>query len=199
MTIIEDRPASLDAARRAMIDSQLRTSGVNEPWVLAAMATTPREDFVPEALRATCYIDRALPLGDGRFLAAPLVHGKILSEAVPTAADTALLVSSGSDYLATLLKPLVGTLTVVDARDIASITQTGAFSLIIIDGAIEQLPDALAAALTDDGRVVTGLAESGVTRLAAGRKSAGHVSLLPLADLGIPILPEFAAPKRWSF
>ena len=199
MTITEDRPASIDAARRAMIDSQLRTSGVNEPWVLAAMAATPREDFVPEALRSTCYIDRALPLGDGRFLAAPLVHGMMLSEAIPSADEAALLVSSGSDYLAALLKPLVGTLTVVDARNIATVSQTGAYSLIIIDGAIEQLPDNLAAALTDNGRVVTGLAERGVTRLATGRKSAGHVSLLPLADVGIPTLPEFAAPKRWSF
>ena len=59
-----------DAARRAMIDSQLRPSGVNEPRVLAAMARIPREDFVPVAMRSAAYIDRAIALGDGRFLAA---------------------------------------------------------------------------------------------------------------------------------
>ena len=39
----------------------------------------------------------------------------------------------------------------------------------------------------------------GVTRLAIGRKAAGQVALLPLAELGIPVLPEFAAPTGWSF
>ena len=40
------------AARRHMIESQLRTSGVNDSWVLERMAAVPREDFVPEAARA---------------------------------------------------------------------------------------------------------------------------------------------------
>ena len=51
----------------------------------------------------------------------------------------------------------------------------------------------------ENGRVVTGLAERGVTRLAAGRKVAGDVALLPLAEIGMPVLAEFAAPKGWSF
>ena len=55
------------------------------------------------------------------------------------------------------------------------------------------------AQLAEGGRIVTGLVERGVTRLAAGRRAAGEVALLPLAELGIPVLPEFAAPKRWSF
>ena len=61
------------------------------------------------------------------------------------------------------------------------------------------LPDALAARVEDAGRLVTGLVERGVTRLATGRKAAGAVALLPLAEMGIPVLAEFAAPKRWSF
>jgi protein-L-isoaspartate(D-aspartate) O-methyltransferase len=75
----------------------------------------------------------------------------------------------------------------------------GAYSLILIDGAIEQLPDNIAAAVTEDGRVVSGLVERGVTRLAVGRKAAGSIAWLPLAEIGIPVLPEFSAPKRWSF
>jgi protein-L-isoaspartate(D-aspartate) O-methyltransferase len=110
MTMIEERPAAASqAARRAMIDSQLRTSGVNEPWVLTAMAGIAREDFVPEAMRSAAYIDRAVSLGEGRFLAAPLVHGKMLAEAAPGAGDTALLVGDGKGYLAALLRPLVPT------------------------------------------------------------------------------------------
>lgn len=197
MTMTEERPAASEAARRAMIDSQLRTSGVNEPWVLAAFARVAREDFVPEAARAAAYIDRAVPLGDGRSLAAPLVHGKMLSEAAPTADDSVLLVGDGNGYLAALLRPLVGTLDAVAPADVA--TATGSYSLIIVDGALEVLPDALAARLAEGGRIVAGLVERGVTRLAAGRKAAGSIALLPLAEIGMPILPEFAAPKRWSF
>jgi protein-L-isoaspartate(D-aspartate) O-methyltransferase len=196
MTLTETRPAN-DAARRAMIDSQLRPSGVNEPWVLAAMANVPREDFVPESARAAAYIDRAVPLGDNRFLAAPLVHGRMLAEAAPTAGDKALLISSGSGYLEALLRPLVGSLDVVDAANVKR--KKAAYTLLVIDGAVEQLPDALTAQLANDARIVTGLVERGVTRLAAGRKAAGEVALLPLADIGIPILPEFAAAKSWSF
>jgi protein-L-isoaspartate(D-aspartate) O-methyltransferase len=199
MTLTVERPAALAAARRAMIDSQLRTSGVNQPWVLAAMAGIAREDFVPAALRATCYIDRALPLGNGRFLAAPLVHGKMLAEAAPGTGDRALLVSSGSGYLAALLKPLVGALDVIDAAQAGSRRKQGGYSLIMIDGAIEQLPAALGAVLADDGRMITGLVTRGITQLAAGRKAMGEVTFLPLAEIGIPVLPEFAATRRWSF
>lgn len=201
MTMTQDRAAdaSFTAARRAMIDSQLRTSGVNEPWVLAAMAALPREDYVPESVKAQAYSDRAVPLGEGRFLAAPLVHGKILAQAAPEAADTALLISSGSSYLEALLRPLVGSLTVVDAGAVADGISGGPYSLIVVDGAAEELPTSVAAALADDGRIVTGVVDRAVTRLATGRKAAGALALLTVSDLGIPAIPEFAAPKRWSF
>ena len=185
--------------RSAMIDSQLRTSGVNEPWVLAAMNRVAREDFVPGAMRAAAYTDRAVPLGNGRFLAAPLVYGRLLAEAAPAADDKALLVGDGAGYLAALLRPLVGSLECVDPAAAASLPGPGSYTLVMIDGAAEVLPDALCAQLAEGGRIVTGQVVRGVCRLAAGCKTAGTVSLLPLAELGIPALPEFAAPKRWSF
>ena len=187
-------------ARRAMIDSQLRVSGVNEQWVLTAMARVPREDFVPAAGRGHAYIDRAIPLDDAHALPAPLVHGLMLIEAAPQADDRVLLVSCGSDYLAELLRPAVATLDIVTAAEAAAQAKgMGQHSLVMIDGAIEQLPAGLAGELAEGGRIVTGLVERGVTRLAAGRKIAGEVALLPLADIGIPVLREFAAPKGWSF
>ncbi len=202
MTRTETRPASDTAlaARRAMIDSQLRTSGVNEPWVLTAMARLAREDFVPVEARAAAYIDRAIPLGNGSFLAAPLVHARMLAEAAPTTSDNALLVGDGTGYLAALLRPLVGTLDVIAPTEAAT-AKAGrtTYSLVVIDGAIEHLPAALAARIGYGGRLVTGLVERGVTRLATGQQSGGQVALLPLAELGIPVLPEFAAPRRWSF
>ena len=190
--------APFEAARRAMIDSQLRTSGVNEPWVLTAMAGVAREDFVPEAQRASAYIDRAIPLGGGRSLAAPLVHARMLAEAAPGLGDKVLLVGDGQGYLAALLRPLCGSLDAVDPAG-AGAKGKGGYALIVVDGAIEHLPDALSVRLVDGGRLVTGLVESGVTRLATGRRAAGDVALLPLAEIGIPILTEFAAPRAWKF
>lgn len=200
MTITAERPASeFAAARKAMIDSQLRVSGVNDEWVLAAMSRVPREDFVPTAARGHAYIDRAIPLGGGNALPAPLVHGRLLTEAAPASKDKVLLVSCGSGYLASLLKPRVGSLDIASATEAANGKVKTGYTLLVIEGAIEQLPDALAARIAEGGRVVTGLVERGVTRLAAGRKIGGVVTLLPLAEIGIPVLGEFAAPKRWSF
>ena len=186
---------STQTARRAMIDSQLRPSGVNEPWVLAEMLRVPREDFVPAAARASAYMDRAVPLGDGHFLAPPLVQGRVLAEGEPTSADNVLVISA-SGYLAELAKPLAGA--VVSIAPGAAIP-AGPFSLILIDGAVEELPAALTDALAGGGRIVTGLVSNGISQLALGRKSAGAVALNALADIAIPPLAAFAAPKRWSF
>src|SRR5690606_30182068 len=128
-------------ARKAMIDSQLRTSGVNEEFVLRRMNDVEREDFVPPAARGFAYIDRAIPLGGGRALAAPIVQGMMLREAQPTPQDKALLVEGGSGYLAELLRPLVGSLdTIEPAAALAASRKGGDYTLLVIDGAIEQLP-----------------------------------------------------------
>ena len=139
MTVL-DSPAKNDtsgAARRAMIDSQLRTSGVTAAVVVTRMAAVPREDFVPASARAAAYMDRAVPLGDGKYLAAPLVHGMLLQEADPAATDNAIVVDGGSGYLPELLRPLVGSLTVLTPEQaLAKGSETA--DLILIDGAIEQ-------------------------------------------------------------
>jgi protein-L-isoaspartate(D-aspartate) O-methyltransferase len=201
MTITQERPASADfsAARRAMIDSQLRVSGVTQDYVVAAMGALAREDFVPAAARGHAYIDRAIPLGDGHALPAPLVHGMLLREAAPKSTEKALLVDCGAGYLAALLRPLVGALTVLNPAEAAVKKGKGAFALVVVEGAIEQVPDGLAAQLAEGGRLVTGITERGVTRLVLGRRIAGQLALQPLAEIGIPVLAEFAAPRSWSF
>jgi protein-L-isoaspartate(D-aspartate) O-methyltransferase len=183
-----------------MIDSQLRTSGVNAEFVLRRMDEVARERFVPEAARGFAYIDRAIALGDGGHLAAPVVQGMMLQEARPTSADKALLVDGGSGYMAELLRPLVGSLEVLTPQQAAAKARKGGeFTLLIVDGAVEQLPDGLVNRLADQARVVTGVITQGISRLAIGRKAAGRVTLMPLAEMGIPALSEFAAPKGWSF
>lgn len=188
------------AARKAMIDSQLRTSGINAPFALERMGAVAREEFVPEALRSVAYMDRAIKLGNGRALAAPAFYGRLLEEAIPEASDDVLIVEGGTSYLAELVKPLAGKVDTISPDDaIKATSKRGKYSLLLIDGAIEQLPDSLAKRLADDARVVTGVVSRGVTRIAIGRKTTSGVALVPLAEMGIPVLPEFAAPKGWSF
>ncbi|MBV7265572.1 protein-L-isoaspartate O-methyltransferase family protein [Erythrobacter ani] len=189
------------AARKAMIDSQLRTSGVNEEFVLARMIAVPREDYLPEDKAPLAYIDRSVPLGDGAALASPLFYGKLLIEADPRVEDSVLIVEGGTGYLAELVRPLVAEVETVAATDAAAGQFVGGktYSLIMVDGAIEQIPSAFASCLADDGRIVSGLLLRQVTRLASGRKVAGKVSLQPVEDLGIPVLHDFDKPKGWTF
>lgn len=195
-----DTATSFQTARRAMIDSQLRTSGVNEPFVLARMGAVPREDFVPASARDTAYIDRAIPLANGRRLAAPLFYGMMLAEAQPQLSDTALVVDSGSGYLPELLRPLVGLVDVITPEEaLVKSRKRAVYSLILVDGAVEELPDSLTKRLADGGRVLTGLVTKGVTRLAVGRKTSGGAALLPLAEMGVPRLSEFDKAAGWSF
>lgn len=189
---------ALSSARRAMIDSQLRVSGINQEWLLAAMARVPREDYVPVQARGHAYIDRAIPLDGAHALPAPLVQAMLLAEAQPQPEDAVLVVSQAG-YLSALVEPLVRSVETVDAAGAIALQAKPAFDLLLIDGAIEALPAALTGALVEGGRVITGLVLRGVTRLAAGTKVDGVVELSPLAEVGIPVLGEFAAPKTWSF
>lgn len=190
----------MNNARKSMIDSQLRTSGVNEEFVLSRMNAVAREDYVPEGAKAIAYMDRAIPLGEGQFLPAPLVHGKMLAEAAPQSDDNALIVESGNSYLADLIRPLVGKLDTLSADD-AAMAKSGRkkYSLLIVDGAIEGLSDNLVKRVEDGGRVIAGVISNGVTRLASGKKVGGTVVLQPLAELGIPVLHQFDKPREWSF
>lgn len=199
LTMTRERPNDTSIARRAMIDSQLRTSGVNEEYVLARMIAVPREDFLPQDKAPLAYIDRAVSLGDAGHLASPLFYGKLLLEAQPAKDDRVLVVEGGTGYLAELLRPLVAELATVSAAEAAGMTGEGNYTLIVIDGAIEQLPEGLAAQLAENGRIVSGLVLRQVTRLAAGRKVLGQVALQPVEDIGIPVLHAFDAPKRWTF
>ena len=186
------------AARQAMIDSQLRTSGVSARFAIDRMMAVPRENYVPAASQAMAYIDRSIPLDNGRRLAAPVFHGLLLTEAAPHADDRVLVVDSGAGYLAALVEPLVASVTVV-TPDAPNAQDVRPFSLVLVDGAIEHVPDSLARQMADGGRIVTGMVDSGVTRLATGRKAGDSVTLLPLIEMGIPRMAEFDRPQVWSF
>ena len=189
-----------DNMRRAMVDSQLRTSGVNTPWVIAAMGALPRENYAPSGLRSTAYMDRGLPLGEGRMLNPPVATALMLEAAELSADDNVLLIGQAGGYVAALLATRARDVVVLDnLAGLAGAKSKGPFQVIIVDGAVEELPDGLLSLATEDARVVTGVVERGVTRVAAGYVRGGKVALRPFADTEIAVLPEFAATREFVF
>jgi protein-L-isoaspartate(D-aspartate) O-methyltransferase len=184
------------AARRAMVDSQLRPQGVTNPAILAAMASVPREEFVPEPLRPLAYSDRPLDLGDGRSLMPPAALANLLTELEPRAGERALVVGSGNAYAARVLEALGLKADVADGPTSAG---KAGYDLILVDGAVEEVPPALAGLLAPDGRLGTAVADGGVTRLAIGRVTGGALGLRRFADADVPSIPGFSRPRVFTF
>jgi protein-L-isoaspartate(D-aspartate) O-methyltransferase len=205
------------AARAAMVDSQLRPQGVSDPAVLQAMATVPREQFVPDASRPLAYVDRAVAIGPGRFLAAPAALGQLLTQMAPEPGQRALVVGAGTGYSAALLAAaglevvavesapeLAGKarelgIEVIEAPLEAGHRLGAPYDQILIDGAIELIPDALIGQLANGGRLGTALVDRGVARLIIGRKSGGAFGYVSIGDAGVPALPGFTRAKAFTF
>jgi protein-L-isoaspartate(D-aspartate) O-methyltransferase len=73
------------------------------------------------------------------------------------------------------------------------------YDQILIDGAVEHIPDAIVEQLAQGGRLGTALVDRGITRLVVGRKAAGAFGYLSLSDAGVPVLPGFARRKAFTF
>lgn len=205
------------AARRAMIENQLRPVGVTDPAVLEAMGSVPRERFVPEDSRALAYADRSLPIGGERFLAAPAVLGQLLTEMAPVKGERALVVGAGRGYAAAVLAAIGCKVAAVEssaelaanARELGVDTvegpleaghkAAGPYDLILIDGAVEFIPEAITGQLAEGGRLGAALAEGGTTRLIVGQKVAGAFGYLSIADAGVAPLPGFTRPQGFRF
>lgn len=187
----------MGTARRAMVDSQLRVSGVTDPDVVAAFMAVAREDFVPAARRSVAYADRAVPLGNGTMLAPALAYGQMLMAAAIVKTERVLVVGSPGGYLAALTAVLCVHVTRCDPQDDWAIG--GPYTLVLIDGAIEEVPAKLASALAEHGRLVTGWIERGVARLATGRKVADQIGLASVGEADFAPHPAFAAHRQWSF
>ena len=212
---------NFEQMRRAMVASQLRTTGVDDPRVLAAMGAVPRERFVPPDRAAIAYADAVLPLAAGRALNSPMALGKLLTEAAPRPQDRALVVGAATGYAAAVLARLVASVVAVEeepalaamakgllaadkiklvAGPLAKGHKSGApYDLILIDGAVEQIPQALIDQLADGGRLAAGLIERGVQRLALGRRAGDGFGMIAFADAASAPLPGFARPPGFSF
>lgn len=205
------------AARASMVDTQLRPEGVNYAPVVEAMATVKREDFVAEGSRPVAYVDRAVPMGDGRYLSGPVVTGKLLTALTPLAGERALVVGCGTGYSAAVLKAMGLEVTGLEcsaelaarARSLGIDTVEGPleegwknkapYHLVLIDGAVEFIPEAIIAQLTDHGRLGTALIDRGICRLAVGRRAGNGFGLQTMADSGAAALPGFNKPRTFTF
>ena len=101
--------------RSAMIDSQLRTNGITEAWIVKAMGELPREKFLPAGKEAFAYLDRSVSLGNGRMLNPPLATAEMLQIAEVSEGDNVLLIGAGTGYLAALLSDRVKKLVAVES------------------------------------------------------------------------------------
>lgn len=211
--------------RQAMVDRQLRTVGVNDPVVVAALRAVPREAFVPEDYQALAYVDEDIHLLDNRVLVQPMVTGRLLTYAEVQEGDSCLVVGAGPGYAATLLDALgarvvaleevgalasqmraamarVGTksVTLVEGPLTQGWAAAGPYDLVFIESAIAEVPQAILAQVAEGGRIVAPVINgAGICQLSVGRVAGGHVAFLNMADQAVPLLPGFARPHVFQF
>ena len=94
------------AARRQMVDQQIRTWEVLDPRVLEVLAQVPREAFVPQSCRELAFADSELPIGSGQSMLAPKIQGRILQALGVNPTDRTLEIGTGTGYLCACLSLL---------------------------------------------------------------------------------------------
>jgi protein-L-isoaspartate(D-aspartate) O-methyltransferase len=211
------------AARRNMIDCQVRTQDVTDLRIIDALLQVPRERFVPADKQGLAYLDYEVPLGDGpkaRRLLKPMVLAKLIQAAGPRSTDRVLDVACGTGYSSAVWSRLAGEVTALEDEaamakqaqknlgDAVTVT-TGAlaagwaaaapYDIIVINGACEVVPQSLFDQLKEGGRLlcVMGAAPGKATLYLRG--GGGDVSDRALFDASAPSLPGFARTPAFVF
>ncbi|GHD48341.1 protein-L-isoaspartate O-methyltransferase [Thalassobaculum fulvum] len=213
-------------ARLNMVESQIRTNKVTDPDLIAAFESVPRELFVPKGKRGIAYTDEALEIGEGRYMLEPMVLARLLQAAMPGPADVALDLACGTGYATALLSRLASTVVGVD--DAGELVEQGngilsgleidnaalvkgaltagyrkqaPYNVILVNGAVETLPDELFAQLAEGGRLVTieGGTAVGPGQAVLYEKLAGRIGRRILFDAGTPMLAGFRREPGFVF
>lgn len=210
-------------ARRNMIEGQLRPNKVIDEALLASIEAAPRERFLPESLRGVAYVDEDLTLGAGRSLMEPVVLGRLLQELDLGAEDAVLDIASGTGYAAAVMARLAGSVFAlesdagllgratelfgelaldnvvpIEGELIAGCPDQAPYNAILIEGAVDTVPQAILDQLAEGGRLAAVVTENGVGRATIYRKDGGVLSHRVLFDARVPALAEFRKPKEFS-
>ncbi|MFO1059197.1 MAG: protein-L-isoaspartate O-methyltransferase [Dongiaceae bacterium] len=212
------------AARFNMVESQIRTNRVIDPPLLDAFASLPRERFVPPPYRSRAYVDEDVPLGGGRCLMEPMVLGRLLQIAAVEPGDTVLVVGGATGYAAAVLARLAASVVALES-DKALLAQAGQalaelgidnvslvegrltegcprqapYNVILIDGAVEFVPQPILDQLAEGGRLVTVLGQGAPRRATLMERIGGTVSSRPLFEAAVAPLPGFSRDPGFIF
>jgi protein-L-isoaspartate(D-aspartate) O-methyltransferase len=216
------------AARRMMVDGQVRTSDVTDLRIVAAMLELPRERFVPQSKAALAYLDLDLPVTEPgeapRRLLKPMVLAKMVQAAAVSASDHVLDVGCATGYSSALLARLAPSVVALEEDDALArrarenlkavgadtatvvtgpLTQgwqaAAPYDVILLNGATEVLPQGLAAQLREGGRLAAVMGRAPAGQVMLYRRVGGDVSGWPVFDAAAPLLPGFAAPAAFVF
>jgi len=214
------------AARKFMVDGQLRPNKVTDARLLASMGRLPREAFVPPSGHARAYADEPVPLPGGRGIMAPMVLARLIQAMAPALGESALVVGAATGYAAAVLAELGLVVTALEqdpalfdlARPALAAALPGArprlvegsladghpadgpYDVILFDGGVAVLPPALAEQLREGGRLAAVMLQPGqVGRAMLGRKLQGRLFLTPIMDAAAPLLPGYAAEPGFVF
>lgn len=214
-------------ARLNMIDGQVHPAGVVDTSILQSFGIIPREMFVPEKLQHVAYTDECVDIGQKRFLMEPIVHAKLLQAVHPRKEDVVLDIGIGSGYSSAVLSSIVTTIIALEKNkrqmdkatrlwesfDMCNIAliqgklNEGApdhapYSLILINGAVERVPEMLLDQMDIGGRLATVVKEKDnlVGQATLFLKNAdSSVSSKPLFDAGVPYLEGFEPQPEFQF
>lgn len=213
------------AARRMMVDGQLRTSDVSDSRIIAAFLDLPRERFVAPEQAALSYLDFDAPMGEsGRRLVKPMVLAKLI-QAAEIGSDACVLdIGCGSGYSSAVLARLArkvialeqdpalaerarANLDAVGANNVDVVTGTlslgypaqAPYDAILLNGAAEVVPRGLLEQLRDGGRLVAVVGRPPASRAMQYLAAAGQARGVPLFDAAAPALPGFAEPPTFVF
>lgn len=214
-----------DTLRAKMVDNQLRTSGVTAEALLAEMATLPRERFVPADRQAVAYIDDIHWLGQGatrRFMMAPATLAKMLQLAEITRDDAVLDIGAATGYgtavMAGLAATVVGLETDPGLAATASATlkdlgitnatmvagdmtalKRASFDVIIVQGALASVPDAMFDHLNDGGRLVAMIRTDGVLVANVFVKTGKNIAARGEFNASLPALDQAQPAPEFVF
>jgi protein-L-isoaspartate(D-aspartate) O-methyltransferase len=173
-------------ARKTMVDNQLRTSGITDWRLLAAMGDVPREQFVPPIRQGLAYIDEAIAVGEGRKLGAPAPFARLVQLAAIEGEDHVLDLGCATGYSAAVLARLArsvvavessaslaaharsalaaigaNNVTVVEGAIETAGRAKGLYDVIVVEGLIDAVPETLFAQLKPEGRLVALIGRAG--------------------------------------